>query len=193
MYFPNLTFLGVERPDPHHLPRFIFLRRAATACTPPAPSRERGHRVARRAHSRRMNALLLNRARHRSRRPSARRRSRRGTTGCWRAGRAEWRASGRANRGCVHREMSFPAFVVSLLARCHLISPFSSLSGLQSSMRRGGHPVSPRHRFNGTTAKFASRGGHYVLAQVPARAASGPISIAKPNGSATSRRAFLIQ
>jgi len=47
--------------------------------------------------------------------------------------------------------------------------------------------------FNGAPAKFASRGGHYVLAQVPAGATSGPISIATPNGTAISRRAFLVK
>src|SRR5438552_338271 len=32
----------------------------------------------------------------------------------------------RHDRGCVHREMPFPVFLVSLLACCHLISPLFS-------------------------------------------------------------------
>ena len=32
----------------------------------------------------------------------------------------------RHDRGCVHREMPFPVFLISLFACCHLISPFSS-------------------------------------------------------------------
>src|SRR5260370_11198611 len=34
----------------------------------------------------------------------------------------------RHDRGCVHREMSFPVFLVALLACCHLISPVENLS-----------------------------------------------------------------
>src|SRR5580700_9598674 len=47
--------------------------------------------------------------------------------------------------------------------------------------------------FSGAPRQFASRGGHYGLAQVPAEATSGPISIATPNGIATSHRAFLVK
>src|SRR5580658_9791570 len=39
-------------------------------------------------------------------------------------------------RGCVHREMSFPVFLVSLVACCHLIFPLFSETDRDDSLRR---------------------------------------------------------
>ena len=76
------------------------------------------------------------------------------------------------------------------------ISSFAPESGAAGSyvLLKGTNLLGPGTvLFNGAPSQFASRGGHYVLAQVPAEATSGPISIATPNGIATSHRAFLVK
>jgi uncharacterized repeat protein (TIGR03803 family) len=76
------------------------------------------------------------------------------------------------------------------------ISFFEPESGASGSyvMLTGTNLIGPTTvLFNGTPANFVSRGGHYILAQAPVGATSGPISISTPNGTAVSRCTFLVK
>src|SRR5882724_7983043 len=58
----------------------------------------------------------------------------------------------RYDRGCVHREMPFPVFLVSLFACCHLISPLFSETDQDDSLSSCQRAAS--HSFRDTTFGF---------------------------------------